>query len=118
MVIKQDRCATKNIFSNTLNTEYEKLEEIKDKTSPNIDMLREKEDNDGLYNNNNNYNKSDGHKAYIENIKLKQSKYFGDKTIGKKYSYIYLINQIFGSGIVSIPVIRARQRQGIRLLRL
>ncbi|EAA18325.1 hypothetical protein [Plasmodium yoelii yoelii] len=105
MVIKQDKCVTENLFSNTLNTEYEKLEEIEDNPSPNIDMLRENEDNDELYNNNNNYNKSDRHKGYIENIKLKQSKYFGDKTIGKKYSYIYLINQIFGSGIVSIPYI-------------
>ncbi|KOB88695.1 hypothetical protein PFDG_03323 [Plasmodium falciparum Dd2] len=45
-------------------------------------------------------------KEYIEKIKrLKKQKYFGNKTIGKFSSYIYLINQIFGSGIVSIPYV-------------
>ncbi|GAW82817.1 amino acid transporter [Plasmodium gonderi] len=43
-------------------------------------------------------------KEYIEKVKrLKENKYFGNKTIGNRYSYVYLINQIFGSGIVSIP---------------
>ncbi|SCN58946.1 amino acid transporter, putative [Plasmodium chabaudi chabaudi] len=105
MVIKQDTGVAENTFSSTLNTEYQKLEETEYQPSPNIDILRENKDNNGLYTNKNNYNKNDGNKAYIENIRLKQSKYFGDKTIGKKYSYIYLINQIFGSGIVSIPYI-------------
>ncbi|VWU50713.1 amino acid transporter, putative, partial [Hepatocystis sp. ex Piliocolobus tephrosceles] len=43
---------------------------------------------------------------YIKKVKrLKEKKIFGDKTIGQTASYIYLINQIFGSGIVALPYI-------------
>ncbi|CRH00660.1 amino acid transporter, putative [Plasmodium relictum] len=74
------------------NTKYEKLG-VGDNILLNTNKLQKNKIN--IYN-----------KEYIEKIKrLKEKKYFGSKTIGKGSSYIYLINQIFGSGIVSIPYV-------------
>ncbi|ANQ06618.1 Transporter/permease protein [Plasmodium coatneyi] len=77
------------------NTEYHNLEELEGRKKMNVQGKNKK--------GNTHYNDK---KEYIEKVKrLKEKKYFGNKTIGNKYSYIYLINQIFGSGIVSIPYV-------------
>ncbi|SBS89238.1 amino acid transporter, putative [Plasmodium malariae] len=82
-----------NHLNEEKNTEYHKLKLLE-------------EDTENIYNEYENSKRYDHKKAYIEKVKrLKEKKYFGNKTIGKKSSYIYLINQIFGSGIVSIPYI-------------
>ncbi|GAB68295.1 transporter/permease protein [Plasmodium cynomolgi strain B] len=77
------------------NVEYHNLEELEGRKKMNVQGKNKK--GNTYYNNK---------KEYIEKVKrLKEKKYFGNKTIGNRYSYIYLINQIFGSGIVSIPYV-------------
>ncbi|CRG95924.1 amino acid transporter, putative [Plasmodium gallinaceum] len=79
---------------------------MSDEKNTNYDKL---EVGDILLNNNNKLPKNKMkiyNKEYIDKVKrLKEKKYFGSKTIGKGSSYVYLINQIFGSGIVSIPYV-------------
>ncbi|EUD66553.1 hypothetical protein C922_03187 [Plasmodium inui San Antonio 1] len=78
-----------------IDAEYQNLEELEGRKKMNVQGKNRK--------GNTHYNDK---KEYIEKVKrLKEKKYFGNKTIGNRYSYIYLINQIFGSGIVSIPYV-------------
>ncbi|KJP86613.1 hypothetical protein AK88_03717 [Plasmodium fragile] len=87
-------CCEKHVGDQT-NTEYHNLEELERREKMNVQGKNKK--------GNAHYNDK---KEYIEKVKrLKEKKYFGSKTIGNRYSYIYLINQIFGSGLVSIPYV-------------
>ncbi|SBS87055.1 amino acid transporter, putative [Plasmodium ovale curtisi] len=76
--------------------EYRSLEDREDSVAAKGDRFKER-------------NMLSHKREYFEKVKrLKEKKYFGNKTIGHKSSYIYLINQIFGSGIVSIPYVFKR----------
>ncbi|SCO74661.1 amino acid transporter, putative [Plasmodium vivax] len=95
------------------NAEYQKLDDLEGIQKMNVEGKGKKgkthHSDKTHYTDKTHHNDKTHHsdkKEYIEKVKrLKEKKYFGSKTIGNKYSYIYLINQIFGSGIVSIPYV-------------